>query len=56
MAADAQNLTYYYRLFGSLNIFRVEMKTQDLDAKDIETPLVQKGAIYQELKQSTRYR
>lgn len=50
VVADAQNLTYYYRPFGSLNISRVDMKTQDLDAKDIKTWPAQKGTIYQELK------
>lgn len=49
VVADAQNLTYYYRPFGSLNISRVDMKTQDLDAKDIKTWPVQKETVFEEL-------
>lgn len=43
-------LTYYYRPFGSLNISRVEMKTQDLDAQEIKTWPVQQGTSYLNLK------
>jgi penicillin V acylase-like amidase (Ntn superfamily) len=50
IVADTQNLTYYYRPFGSLNVSRVDMKTQDLDASDIKTWPVQKGTVYQDLK------
>lgn len=50
IVADAQNLTYYFRLYGSLNISRVDMKTQDLDAKDIKAWPVQTGTVYQDLK------
>lgn len=46
VVADAQSLTYYYRPFGSLNISRVEMKSQDLDAKDIKTWPAPQGTTY----------
>ncbi len=48
VVADTQNLVYYFRPFGSLNISRVDMKTQDLDGKDIKTWPVQTGS--EELK------
>lgn len=50
VVADAQNLVYYFRPYGSLNISRVHMKTQDLDGKDIKTWPVQASTIFQELK------
>lgn len=50
IVADAQTLTYYFRPFQSLNIAKVEMKTQDLDGKDIKTWPIQSGTVYEELK------
>lgn len=50
IVADAQNLTYYYRPFGSLNIARVEMSTQNLDATDIKIWPVIQGTTYIEMK------
>lgn len=50
VVADAQKLTYYYRPFGSLNISRVEMMTQDLDGKDIKTWPVSTGTTYIDLR------
>lgn len=50
VVADAQNLTYYYRPFGSLNISRVDMRTQDLDGKDIKTWPVQRETVFEDLK------
>lgn len=48
--ADTQNLIYYFRPYGSVNISRVDMKTQDLDGKDIKTWPVQTSSVFQELK------
>jgi choloylglycine hydrolase len=50
VVADAQQLTYYSRPYGSLNIAKVEMKTQDLNAKEIKVWPVQKKTVYQEMK------
>ena len=50
VVADAQKLTYYYRPFGSLNIAKVEMNTQDLDAKDIKVWPVIQGTTYVDMK------
>jgi len=50
IVADAQNLTYYFRPFESLNISRVDLKGQDLDGGIIKTWDVPKGTVYQELK------
>lgn len=48
IVSDAKNLTYYFRPFESLNISRVDMKAQDLNADDIKVWSVQKGTVYLE--------
>ena len=50
IVADTQNLTYYYRPYDSLNISKVEMKSQDLDGQDIKTWPINKGTTYLDLK------